>query len=66
MFIAGTLYKHVQQGDHVTVVALSDAEGLTNLKPMNEIGETNKQEKSAAAEVLGLKVYLWDLSRPLS
>ena len=60
MFIAGTLYKHVQHGDHVTVVALSDAEGLTNLKPLNEIGKTNKQEMLAAAEVLGLKdVRFW-------
>jgi LmbE family N-acetylglucosaminyl deacetylase len=55
MFIAGTLYKHIQNGDNVTVVALSDAEGLTNLKPMKEIGETNKQEMLAAAEVLGLE-----------
>lgn len=55
MFIAGTLNKHIQRGDHITVVALSDAEGLTNLKPMNEIGETNKREMLAAADVIGIK-----------
>jgi N-acetylglucosamine malate deacetylase 1 len=60
MFISGTLYKHIQKGDQVTVVALSDAEGLTNLKPMDEIGETNKQEMLAAAEIIGLKdIRFW-------
>lgn len=60
MFISGTLHKHIQQGDQVTVVALSNAEGLTNLKPMNEIGETNKQEMLAAAEIIGLKdIRFW-------
>jgi len=39
MFISGTFYKHLQQGDQVTVATLSDAEGLTNLKPINKIGE---------------------------
>jgi len=60
ILISGTLYKHIQQGDHVTVVALSDAEGLTNLKPMNKIGETNKREMLAAADVIGLKdIRFW-------
>jgi N-acetylglucosamine malate deacetylase 1 len=55
MFLSGTIHNHVQRGDEVYVVALSDAEGLTNLVPMDKVAEANRNEMLTAAEILGIK-----------
>jgi LmbE family N-acetylglucosaminyl deacetylase len=54
MFISGMIYKHTQRGDEVHVVALADAECLTNIRPQAELAEINKAEARAACEILGV------------
>lgn len=53
--IAGTLFNHIQRGDEVTVVSISDGERLTELEPEEKVAQINREEMQAAAQVLGIK-----------
>jgi N-acetylglucosamine malate deacetylase 1 len=52
---AGTILRHVDAGDEVIVVSLTQGECMTDLVTPEELARINRDEAERAAEILGVK-----------